>query len=71
MKYEMFILRSLLVASVMVCSLILGNMLGLSGSNAVQLAAPTTGVNATAAASITAGACALPPDGVLCAAAGT
>lgn len=70
MKYELFILRSLLVASVMVCCLILGNMLGLSGTS-VQLAAPTTVVGNSAAASITAGACALPPDGVLCAAAGT
>ncbi len=70
MNYELVILRGLLVASVMVCGLILGNMLGLAGA-APTFAAPTADASASTATAITAGACALPPDGVLCVASGS
>ena len=57
MKHELLLLRSLLVASMIVCGLILGNMLGYSG-DPIQLAAK--GATATATG------CALPNDGVMC-----
>ncbi|MET0255683.1 MAG: hypothetical protein ABWZ85_09675 [Luteibacter sp.] len=60
MQYELFILRSLLVASLLVCGLIVGNMLTYTGTP-VQLA--NVG---PAAAATTSSACALPPDGVVC-----
>jgi Na+/H+-translocating membrane pyrophosphatase len=59
MKHELLMLRSLLVASLVVCGLILGNMLAYTG-NPIQLA--TVG---TAAGAVTNG-CALPPDGIVC-----
>ena len=59
MNHELLMLRSLLVASLLVCGLILGNMLTYSG-NPIQLA--RVGTTAT----LTAASCALPPDGVIC-----
>jgi hypothetical protein len=59
MQHELFILRSLLVASLLVCGLIVGNMLTYTGTP-IQLA----GVGPAAATTAT--ACALPPDGVVC-----
>jgi Na+/H+-translocating membrane pyrophosphatase len=59
MKHELLMLRSLLVASLVVCGLILGNMLAYTG-NPIQLA--TVGTAASAATN----GCALPPDGVVC-----
>jgi len=59
MNHELLMLRSLLVASLLVCGLILGNMLTYSG-NPIQLA--RVGTTAT----LTAANCALPPDGVIC-----
>lgn len=59
MNHELLMLRSLLVASLVVCGLILGNMLTYTG-NPIQLA--TVG---TAASAVTSG-CALPPDGIVC-----
>jgi hypothetical protein len=60
MKHELLMLRSLLVASLLVCGLILGNMLTYAGEP-IQLAH-------LGAASVgsTAQACPLPPDGVVC-----
>lgn len=57
MKHELLLIRSLLVASMLVCGLILGNMLGYSG-DPIQLASKG------AAATVT--GCALPQDGVMC-----
>jgi len=57
MKYELLMLRGLLVASLFVCGLILGNMLTYTG-NPVQLAGAGTSTTATS--------CALPADGVVC-----
>ncbi|MDR6937904.1 MULTISPECIES: hypothetical protein [unclassified Luteibacter] len=59
MKHELLMLRSLLVASLLVCGLILGNMLTYAGEP-IQLA----GVGQTA--TLTATSCALPPDGIVC-----
>lgn len=59
MQHELFILRSLLVASLLVCGLIVGNMLTYTGTP-IQLA------SVGPAAAATATACALPPDGVVC-----
>lgn len=59
MKHELLMLRSLLIASLLVCGLILGNMLTYTG-NPIQLA--RVGTTAT----ITAASCALPPDGIVC-----
>lgn len=59
MKHELLMLRSLLVASLVVCGLILGNMLAYTG-NPIQLA--TVG---TAASAVTSG-CGLPTDGIVC-----
>jgi hypothetical protein len=59
MKHELLMLRSLLVASLVVCGLILGNMLTYTG-NPIQLVSVGTAVSATATA------CALPPDGIVC-----
>jgi hypothetical protein len=59
MNHELLMLRSLLVASLLVCGLILGNMLTYSG-NPIQLARVGTTVTLTAAS------CALSPDGVIC-----
>ena len=59
MQHELLILRSLLIASLLVCGLILGNMLTYSG-NPIQLARLGT------AAAVTATNCALPPDGIVC-----
>jgi len=59
MNHELLMLRSLLIASLVVCGLILGNMLAYTG-NPVQLA--TVG---TAAGAITNG-CGVPPDGFVC-----
>ncbi|MET0934515.1 MAG: hypothetical protein ABWX83_00895 [Luteibacter sp.] len=65
MKHELLMLRSLLVASLLVCGLILGNMLTYTG-NPIQLATVGTTVgSATASATATSG-CALPPDGIVC-----
>ncbi|QDE37996.1 hypothetical protein FIV34_01700 [Luteibacter pinisoli] len=61
MKHELLVLRSLLVASMLVCGLILGNILTYQG-NPVQLASKGVVGSATAAAS----GCALPPDGIVC-----
>ncbi|QWT19261.1 hypothetical protein KPL74_16105 [Bacillus sp. NP157] len=58
MNHELLMLRSLLVASLLVCGLILGNMLTYQG-NPVQLASKGT-VGAVA------NRCALPPDGIVC-----
>lgn len=64
MKHELLVLRSLLVASLIVCGLILGNMLTYQGTP-VQLA---HGAQAApgALSLVTAPACALPPDGIVC-----
>jgi len=59
MKHELLMLRSLLVASLVVCGLILGNMLAYTG-NPIQLA--TMGTAASAATS----GCGLPTDGIVC-----
>lgn len=59
MKHELLMLRSLLVASLLVCGLILGNMLTYAGEP-IQLATLGASTNLTAAS------CALPPDGVVC-----
>ncbi|NID16249.1 hypothetical protein [Luteibacter yeojuensis] len=60
MKHELLMLRSLLVASLLVCGLILGNMLTYTGEpiQLANLGAASTGTTATA--------CTLPPDGVVC-----
>ena len=50
MKHELLMLRSLLVASLLVCGLILGNMLTYTG-DPVQLA--TIGTHATTSAACT------------------
>ncbi|KJV35332.1 hypothetical protein [Luteibacter yeojuensis] len=64
MKHELLVLRSLLVASLLVCGLILGNMLTYKGAP-VQLAhAAQPAPNALGM--VTAPACALPPDGIVC-----
>lgn len=63
MKHELLMLRSLLVASLLVCGLILGNMLTYTG-NPIQLATVGTTVGQVTAA--TASGCALPPDGIVC-----
>ena len=59
MNHELLMLRSLLVASLVVCGLILGNMLAYTG-NPIQLAA-----GGPAARAVTAG-CGVPPDGIVC-----
>lgn len=59
MKHELLMLRSLLLASLLVCGLILGNMLTYAGEP-IQLA------TLSASTSLTAASCALPPDGVVC-----
>jgi len=59
MNHELLMLRSLLVASLVVCGLILGNMLAYTG-NPVQLA--TVGTTAHAAIN----GCGVPPDGIVC-----
>jgi hypothetical protein len=59
MQHELLMLRSLLVASLLVCGLILGNMLTYSG-NPIQLARAST------ADAVTATNCTLPPDGIVC-----
>jgi len=59
MKHELLMLRSLLVASLLVCGLILGNMLTYTGEP-IQLA----GIVQTG--NLTATNCALPPDGIVC-----
>ncbi|MBB3226334.1 hypothetical protein FHW69_000924 [Luteibacter sp. Sphag1AF] len=62
MKYELLMLRGLLVASLLVCGLILGNML-VSPYTAIQLASHgSTG----AAVGFAKGGCAVLPDGVIC-----
>ena len=53
MKHELLLIRSLLVASMLVC----GNMLGYSG-DPIQLASKGAAATATG--------CALPQDGVMC-----
>jgi hypothetical protein len=63
MKHELLMLRSLLVASLLVCGLILGNMLTYTG-NPIQLA--TVGTSVHSVASATASGCTLPPDGIVC-----
>ncbi|HEY4291652.1 hypothetical protein [Luteibacter sp.] len=60
MKHELLMLRSLLVASLLVCGLILGNMLTYAGEP-IQLA--NLGAART---TVTATVCTLPPDGVVC-----
>ena len=60
MKHELLMLRSLLVASLLVCGLILGNMLTYAGEP-IQLA-NLGAVNLSSAATV----CAVPPDGVAC-----
>ncbi|MGE7137406.1 hypothetical protein ACQKIE_07215 [Luteibacter sp. NPDC031894] len=60
MKHELLMLRSLLVASLLVCGLILGNMLTYAGEP-IQLANLGAG-NVV----VTASGCTLPPDGVVC-----
>ena len=62
MKHELLMLRSLLVASLVVCGLILGNMLAYTG-NPIQLA--TVGTAASAASAAT-NSCGLPTDGIVC-----
>ncbi|UPG90491.1 hypothetical protein L2Y96_01610 [Luteibacter aegosomaticola] len=64
MKHELLVLRSLLVASLLVCGLILGNMLTYQGKP-VQLAHDAK-VAPGAVGMVTAPACALPPDGIVC-----
>ncbi|MGY3228961.1 hypothetical protein ACVWWJ_000445 [Luteibacter sp. HA06] len=59
MNHELLMLRSLLVASLVVCGLILGNMLAYTG-NPVQLA--TVGTQASANTH----GCGVPPDGIVC-----
>lgn len=59
MNHELLMLRSLLVASLVVCGLILGNMLTYTG-NPVQLAS----VGSTARVSTN--GCGVPPDGIVC-----
>jgi Na+/H+-translocating membrane pyrophosphatase len=59
MNHELLMLRSLLVASLVVCGLILGNMLAYTG-NPVQLATVGT------AASVITNGCGVPPDGIVC-----
>ena len=63
MKHELLMLRSLLVASLLVCGLILGNMLTYTG-NPIQLATAGTAVHAVAA--VATSGCPLPPDGIVC-----
>jgi hypothetical protein len=62
MKYEMLMLRGLFVATLLVCSLIVGNML-IRPNVVVQLAAAGSSGSVTMTA-VT--GCALPPDGVIC-----
>lgn len=64
MKHELLLLRSLLVASMLVCGLILGNMLTYMG-NPIQLAG-TGAAGAIVSASAPAAGCALPPGGIIC-----
>ncbi|UPG94826.1 hypothetical protein [Luteibacter aegosomatissinici] len=64
MKHELLVLRSLLVASLLVCGLILGNMLTYQGKP-VQLANDAK-VAPGALGLVTASSCALPPDGIVC-----
>jgi hypothetical protein len=64
MKHELLVLRGLLVASLLVCGLILGNMLTYQGAP-VQLAKAAT-VAPGALGLVTAPSCALPPDGIVC-----
>lgn len=59
MNHELLMLRSLLVASLVVCGLILGNMLAYTG-NPIQLATVGT------AASASTNGCGLPTDGIVC-----
>jgi len=64
MKHELLVLRSLLVASLLVCGLILGNMLTYQGAP-VQLAKAAKAAPG-AISMLTAPTCALPPDGIVC-----
>ncbi|HVI56555.1 MAG TPA: hypothetical protein VM621_16050 [Luteibacter sp.] len=59
MNHELLMLRSLLVASLVVCGLIFGNMLTYSGSP-IQLAAVGTAAGAVV------NGCGVPPDGIVC-----
>lgn len=59
MNHELLMLRSLLVASLVVCGLILGNMLAYTG-NPIQLAAVGTAAKAAT------NGCGVAPDGIVC-----
>ncbi|MEI7035414.1 hypothetical protein [Fulvimonas yonginensis] len=61
MKFETLLLRSLFVACLLACGLVLGGMLSAS-PQAVQLAANSK----LGALLATPGTCMLPPDGVVC-----
>lgn len=63
MKFETLMLRSLFVACLLVCGLVLGAMVNAS-PQAIRLAA--AGTAGQLIATPTATACALPPDGVVC-----
>jgi hypothetical protein len=61
MKYEMFLIRGLFAACLLVSGLILGTMLFTTGVN-IPAGAGSAGV----ASLVHASGCALPPDGVMC-----
>lgn len=61
MKYEMFLIRGLFAACLLVSGLILGTMLFSNGLG-VPAGAGTAGVASISGAT----GCALPPDGVMC-----
>jgi hypothetical protein len=61
MKYEMLMIRSLFVATLLVCGLIVGNML-VTPREVVQLAAAGSVGSSMSVAT----GCALPPDGLIC-----
>lgn len=59
MKYELLLMRGLLVACMLLCLGVLGSMVTLS-SNSVAPAGQTVQLTQNGAS------CALPPDGVIC-----